>query len=81
MDIHAEHVIEIADMRCEHDLSAQSERHGVFQMPANREDLAGRYTARSKEFTVPSPAFRRFFARISAKAGTTNIGHFFLSAV
>ena len=30
---------------------------------------------------IRSPAFRRFFARIPAKADTTNIGHFFPRAV
>ena len=35
------------------------------------------YTARGWKRTVCSPAFRRFFARIPAKAGTTNIGQSF----
>ncbi len=38
-------------------------------------------TKRRLEIAVRSPAFRRFFARIPAKAGTTNIGHFFPRAV
>ena len=39
------------------------------------------YTARAWKRTVCSPAFRRFFARIPAKAGTTNIGQSFPRAV
>ena len=39
------------------------------------------YTARGENCAVRSPAFRRFFARIPAKAGTTNIGHFFPRAI
>ena len=39
------------------------------------------YTARGLDRAVRSPAFRRLFHRIPAKAGTTNTDHFFPRAV
>ena len=50
-------------------LRVPSAFHGTRSVPGN--------IARDWKCTVRSPAFRRFFARIPAKAGTTNIGHFF----
>ena len=50
--------------------------HAV-EIHTNPKRERGRDTARGWKCTVRSPAFRRFFARIPAKAGTTNIGHFF----
>ena len=39
------------------------------------------YVPRGWKWTVRSPVFRRFFTWIPARAGTTNIGHFFPRAV